>query len=178
MAVLGIAFATTFAVAQNYKSATIDALGRVSDKSGRTIGSVNIKGEIKDTTGNKIAYINSKGNLIDFKSGQKMGKVMKNGDFVTSFKETPDNGLTITAPLNGICLVKDVTGNVVAEVHQIYKEVGTSAIYCLLNYITTADISDEMDESTSSLYSCPKDKDMVSDKKSKCGKCGTDMTKK
>ena len=107
-----------------------------------------------------------------------MGKAKKNGDFIPYFKQTPNKGLTVSAPLNGVCLVKDASGNVVGVVHEIYKEVGACAIHSLQNNITNADISDETDGSTSSLYGCPKDKDMVSNKKSKCGKCGTEMKKK
>lgn len=176
MTILGVVLTINYITAQNYKAPAIDASGTATDKNGKTIGSVNKTGEIKDTAGIKIAYIDSEGNLIDFKTGKKMGKAMKNGNFTPYFNETPDKGMTISAPMNGICQVKDADGKVVAEVHESYKQFGACAMHCLQNNMNHSEMLDKTKQT--SPYACPMHPDMVSDKPSKCGKCGMDMKKK
>jgi len=125
-------FVSTLAVAQNYKAPKIDASGKVYDKNGKHIGSVSTTGEISDAAGNKIAHVDSDGELVDAKTGKKLGKAEKNGNFVYHTSATSDGkGLKTNAPMNGTCLVEDTDGHVVAEVHENYKQFGACAIHCL-----------------------------------------------
>ena len=179
LAILGVVFAINFASAQNYKAPKIDATGKIMDKDGKHIGSVNSKGEIMDPMGMKIASVDAEGTLVDSKTGKKLGKTEKNGNFVPYFKETPDkNGMTTSAPMNGTCMVKDASGKVVAEVHENYKQFGACAIHCLQNHMKHDEVLDKTKSTTSTTYNCSMHPDMVSDKPGKCGKCGMDLMKK
>jgi len=131
MAILGMAIITSAANAQNYKASKIDASGKVTNPEGIHIGWVTKEGVIKDTSGNKVGYIDSEGNLLDGKSGKKMGKAGKNGNFVSEATNTPDKGWTVADPKDGTCLVKDSKGNIIGEVHENYKAQGACAIHCL-----------------------------------------------
>jgi hypothetical protein len=175
MAVLGVVFAINSASAQNYKAPKIDATGKITNKDGKHLGSVNSKGEIMDTMGMKVAYIDTDGSLIDVKTG----KAEKNGNFVPYFRETSDKkGMTVSAPMNGTCMVKDASGKVVAEVHENYKQYGACAIHCLQNHMKHGEVLDKSKPKTSATYTCSMHPDMVSDKPGKCGKCGMDLMKK
>lgn len=77
-------------VAQDYKASTIDASGKVYDKDGKHIGSVNKQGEIRDVMNMKIAYIEGSGMLIDAKSGKILGKAEKNGNYFLYFSKLSD----------------------------------------------------------------------------------------
>ena len=179
LAILGVVFAANLSVAQNYKAPKIDAAGKMFDKNGKHIGSVNTKGEVMDTMGTKIAYMDAEGSLVDVKSGKKIGKGEKNGNFVPIFKGTADKkGMTVSAPMNGTCMVKDASGKVVAEVHENYKQFGACAVHCLQNHMTHGEVMNKSKETSSAMYVCPMHPEMVSDKPGKCGKCGMDMVKK
>lgn len=179
LAVLGVVFAINFASAQNYKAPRIDASGKITNKDGKHIGSVNTKGEVMDTMGTKIAYMDSEGSLIDVSTGKKIGKGEKNGNFVPYFKETPDNkGMTVSAPMNGTCMVKDASGKVVAVVHENYKQYGACAIHCLQNHMKHGEVLDKSKSKASVTYTCAMHPEVVSDKPGKCGKCGMELTKK
>jgi hypothetical protein len=131
MVLLGIVMTVNLASAQNYKAPKIDASGKVTDANGTHLGWVTKEGAINDVSGNKIASIDSEGNLVDAKTGKKMGKAQKNGNFVSEEINTPDKGWTISEAKNGLCLVKDGKGNIKGEVHENYKEQGACAIHCL-----------------------------------------------
>lgn len=179
LAILGVVFAINFASAQNYKAPKIDATGKMFDKNGKHIGSVNTKGEIMDASGMKIASVDANGVLIDTKTGKKIGKAEKNGNYTYYAAPTKDGkNLTTAAPMNGTCMVKDASGKVVAEVHENYKQFGACAIHCLQNHMKHDEVLDKSKPKTSAAYTCSMHPDMVSDKPSKCGKCGMDMVKK
>lgn len=179
LAILGVVFAANLSVAQNYKAPKIDASGKITNKDGKHLGSVNSKGEIMDTMGMKVAYIDTDGSLIDVKTGKKMGKAEKNGNFVPYFRETSDKkGMTVSAPMNGTCMVKDASGKVVAEVHENYKQYGACAIHCLQNYMKHGEVLDKSKPKTSATYTCSMHPDVVSNKSGKCSKCGMDLMKK
>ena len=179
LAILGVVFAANVSVAQNYKAPKIDATGKMFDKNGKHIGSVNTKGEIMDTMGTKIAYMDSEGSLVNVKTGEKMGKGEKNGNFVPIYKGTADKkGMTVSAPMNGTCMVMDASGKVVAEVHENYKQFGACAVHCLHNDMNHSKIMDKSKESKNAIYVCPMHPEIVSDKPGKCSKCGMDMVKK
>ncbi len=123
---------TVFAqVPGNYKAPKIDASGKVTNAAGTHVGWVTKEGVIKDASGNKVAYIDSEGTLVEEKTGKKLGKASKNGNFLFEGTTTPDKGWTTSAAQNGACLVKDNKGNVVGEVHENYKDQGACAIHCL-----------------------------------------------
>ena len=129
--VLGLVLAMQLSYAQNYKAPKIDASGRVTNEKGTFIGTVTTDGIISDASGVKIAHVDSNGNLIDEKTGKKLGKAEKNGNFLPGFSKTPDKGMSVSAPENGTCQVKDHKGKVKAEVHENYKQFGACAIHCL-----------------------------------------------
>ena len=128
---LGIVMTANFTPAQNYKAPKIDASGKVTNGNGTHLGWVTKEGAINDVSGNKIASIDSEGNLIDAKTGKKMGKAEKNGNFISEETKTPDKGWIVSDAKNGTCLVKDGKGNVKGEVHENYKAQGACAIHCL-----------------------------------------------
>lgn len=124
-----IAYATSSA--QNYKAPFIDASGKVTDTKGNLIGWVTSDGTIKDSSGTKLAHVDSEGELVDAKTGKKLGKAQKNGNYVSHFAKTPDATLTVSAPTNGTCEVKDKNGKTVLYVHENYKQYGACAYHCL-----------------------------------------------
>ena len=172
---LTMTLAINISQAQNYKASKIDASGRVTDKYGNYIGGITKEGIITDASGTKVAHMDSEGSLIDEKTGEKMGKADKNGNFISHFGKTPDQGWSVSAPMNGTCLVKDKDGKVIAEVHENYKQFGACAVHCLTNKM---DHNKILDESASAAYSCPMHPEVTSDKPGKCSKCGMALVKK
>lgn len=126
-----LALGITIANAQNYKAPAIDASGKITDAKGKQIGWVTTDGTIKDSAGTKIAHVDSEGELVDAKTGKKLGKAQKNGNYVSHFAKTPDGTLTVSEPNNGICEVKDKNGKTVLYVHENYKQFGSCAYHCL-----------------------------------------------
>lgn len=176
LALLGVMATLNFAFAQNYKAPKIDASGTIYNKEGKNVGNVNGKGEISDTAGTKIAYIDGEGMLRDAKTGAKLGKAEKNGNYTPYISNTPDKGWTTDAPMNGTCLVKDKDGVVRAEVHENYKEFGACAIHCMENNMKHDKVLDKSKKTGA--YACPMHPEMNSDKPGKCRKCGMSMKKK
>lgn len=177
MAILTMVFAVQVTRAQNYKAPKIDASGRITDKEGRQIGTVTKEGVISDAKGMKIGHIDGNGMLIDEKTGDKLGKADKNGNFLPHFARTPDEGWSISAPINGTCLVKDKNGNIKAEVHENYKAAGACAIHCLTHHMKHGEVMDEK-KKESAAYACTMHPEVTSDKPGKCSKCGMDLVKK
>lgn len=177
---LGVVLASNFAVAQNYKAPKIDASGKITNASGKQIGSLSTSGEIMDSTGTKIAYIDANGTLVDAHNGKKLGKAEKNGNYVSYMSKTPDKGWTTSAPANGTCLVKDENGNVKAEIHENYKQFGACAIHCLENHMKHGEVLDKSKAKTKShaSYTCSMHPEVISDKPGKCSKCGMTLIKK
>jgi hypothetical protein len=131
MAVTGMVIAVAVTVnAQNYKAPKIDASGKFSDGNGVSMGTVTKDG-VMDDMGMKMAHIDGEGNLVDTKSGKKMGKAEKNGDFMYKMSETADGKkLTVGTPSNGMCEVKDDMGKTVLLVHENYKMQAACAYHC------------------------------------------------
>ena len=125
------ASAFTMVSAQNYKAPTIDATGKVMDANGKHLGWVTKEGVIKDSSGTKMSYVDSEGGLVDAKSGKKLGKAQKNGNFVPHFSTTKDDKWTISEPMSGTCEVKDKNGKTLVVVHESYKQYGACAYHCL-----------------------------------------------
>lgn len=117
--------------AQNYKAPAIDAAGKITDEKGKHIGWVTKEGVIKDSAGTKIAHVDSEGSLVDAKSGKKLGKAQKNGNYLSHTSKTSDGTMTVSEPSNGTCEVKDKDGKVVLLVHESYKQYGACAYHCL-----------------------------------------------
>lgn len=133
MTAVGMVMAVQIAQSQNYKAPKIDASGKITNEKGVFIGTVTKEGTISDAAGVKVAYVDSEGSMVDAKTGVKIGKPDKNGIVLPHFTETHDNGWSVSAPMNGTCLVKDSNGKVKAEVHENYKQFGACAIHCLTN---------------------------------------------
>jgi hypothetical protein len=131
MALTGMVIAASITVnAQNYKAPKIDASGKFTDVEGTKVGMVTKEG-VMDNDGVKLAYIDAEGNLLDNKTGKKMGKAEKNGDFMYKMSETSDGKkLTVGAPSMGMCEVKDDKGSVVLLVHENYKQQAACAYHC------------------------------------------------
>jgi len=70
------------------------------------------EGVVTDEMGMKVAYVDASGMLVDEKTGKKLGKAEKNGNFIPVYAKTPDEGWSISTPLNGTCMVKDKDGNI------------------------------------------------------------------
>jgi hypothetical protein len=136
-----------------------------------------IDGVIMDAKRAKVGHLDSNGMLIDEKTGEKLGKAEKNGNFLPHFAKTPEEGWSVSTPLNGTCLVKDKNGNIKAEVHENYKAFGACAIHCLTHHMKHGEVLDEK-KMAAALYSCPMDADVTSDKPGKCSKCGMALEKK
>jgi hypothetical protein len=115
--------------------------------------------------------------LIDEKTGEKLGKAEKNGNFLPHFAKTPGEGWTVSAPMNGTCQIKDKDGNVKAEVHENYKAFGACAVHCLSHHMDHNKVMDES-KMESAAYVCPMHSDVTSDKAGKCSKCGMALVKK
>lgn len=177
MAILALVFAIQITQAQNYKAPKIDFSGKIMDKGGKHIGNMTKAGVITDAMGMKIGHIDANGMLVDDKTGEKLGKAEKNGNFLAHFAKTPDEGWSISAPLNGTCLVKDKDGKTKAEVHENYKQFGACAIHCLNHHMNHSEVMDER-KMESAAYACPMHPDVTSDKPGKCSKCGMDLVKK
>jgi hypothetical protein len=177
LATIAVVFAIQICEAQNYKAPKIDASGKITDKVGKHIGNVTKDGTISDVTGMKVAHIDGNGMLVDERTGERLGKAEKNGNFLPHFAKTADEGWSISAPLNGTCLVKDKDGNIKAEVHENYKASGACAIYCLTRHMNHGEVMDKK-KMESTLYACPMHPDVTSDKPGKCSKCGMKLEKK
>ncbi len=177
LALLTMVFVFQIAQAQNYKAPKIDASGKITDKEGKQIGSVSSEGVIMDAMGMKIGHVDSNGTLIDDKTGKKLGKAEKNGNFIPEFAKTPDEGWSVSTPMNGTCLVKDKAGNIKAEVHENYKAFGACAIHCLNHHMDHNKVMNE-DKMEATAYVCPMHPDVTSDKAGKCSKCGMALVKK
>ncbi len=176
LTMLVLVFATQITQAQNYKAPKIDASGKITDKESKQIGSVSNEGIVMDVMGMKVAYVDANGSLVDAKTGKKLGKAEKNGNFIPEYAKTPDEGWSISAPMNGTCLVKDKDGNVKAEVHENYKAFGACAIHCLTHHMNHGKVMNEKKMETSS-FVCPMHPDVTSDKSGKCSKCGMEFVK-
>jgi hypothetical protein len=174
--IIGMIVIVSSVFAQNYKAPKIDASGKITDIDGKHIGTVNTKGEIIDAMGMKIAAIDANGNLVDASTGKKLGKAEKNGNFQSFMNETLDKSYEISAPANGVCLVKNKDGKVVGEVHENYKMYGACAIHCLNTGMKHGEILDK--SKCMSTYVCPMHPNQISDKAGKCSKCGMDLKKK
>lgn len=170
LTVLAIIFALQIVQAQavDYKGHRIDASGKVTDTDGKLIGNVTKEGVIGDASGVKVAHVDGNGFLVD-EMGKNLGKVGKNGEFVP-YSETV--GWSVSAPENGVCLIKDKYGKVQAVVHETYKNIGACTIHCLTNHMRHGDVME------AAQYSCPMHPDMTSDKPGKCSKCGMELIKK
>jgi len=174
--IIALIFTVQMAQSQavDYKGHRIDATGKITDADGKHVGNVTKEGIITNTAGEKVAYTDSTGSLIDGKTGKNLGKVGKDGNFVSySATET----WIVSAPENGMCLIKDKDGKVKAVVHETYKNIGACAVYCLAHGMTHGAVLDESKASTAS-YVCPMHPDATSDKPGKCSKCGMDLVKK
>lgn len=176
---LVIAFAVScqFAQAQNYKAPKIDASGKITDKDGNFIGSVTKDGMITDSKGVTLGHVDGSGNLINEKTGEKLGKAEKNGNFLPHFAKTNDKGWVVSTPENGTCYIKDKDGNIKAEVHESYKAFGACAIHCLSNHMNHTEVQDEKKLATAA-YVCPMHADVTSHHEGKCSKCGMELKKK
>ncbi|HEY8934675.1 MAG TPA: heavy metal-binding domain-containing protein [Cyclobacteriaceae bacterium] len=172
IAVIVITTTINFSMAQNYKAPKIDASGKITDKEGKHVGNVSMEGIITDVAGAEIAHVDAAGMLIDTKTGKKLGKAEKNGNFVP-YLPTPEEGWTVGPPMNGVCLVKDKEGNVIAEVHESYKQFGACAIHCSSHKMDHNKVLDE----NAAAYSCPMHPDVTSAKAGKCSKCGMALVK-
>lgn len=118
---------------QTYKQPipSINSAGKVTDLTGKHIGWITADGVIKDAAGAKIAHIDDKGNVVDSHTGKVMGKAAKNGTYLYHVKGGAADSLTISAPMNGTCEVKNKNGKVVLLVHENYKQYGACALHCL-----------------------------------------------
>jgi hypothetical protein len=171
--VIVITLSMSFSQAQNYKAPKIDASGKITDKNGEHIGNVTTEGVITDQAGAEIAHVDGTGMLIDTKTGKNLGKAEKNGNFVP-YLPKPEEGWTVGPPMNGVCLVKDKDGNVIAEVHESYKQFGACAIHCSSHKMDHRKV---LDENAATVYSCPMHPDVTSAKAGKCSKCGMALVK-
>ncbi len=172
LAILIFAFAISHTQAQtDYKGHRIDAAGKIIDKDGKHVGTVTKEGAINDASGKKVAHVDGSGSVIDV-TGKNLGKVGKNGTF-TPYSST-SNEWTISNPENGVCLVKDKDGKVIAEVHETYKHIGACAVHCLINNMN----HNEMLDKSVAAYACPMHPEIASDKAGKCSKCGMALVKK
>src|ERR1700760_4716894 len=88
---LAILFAINISQAQNYKAPKIDAAGKIMDKEGKHIGTITKEGVISDAMGTKVAYVDAEGSLVDVKTGKKLGKAEKNGNFISAYAKTSDD---------------------------------------------------------------------------------------
>jgi len=177
LVVLAVVMVMNISQAQNYKAPTIDASGKIADKEGNHIGTVTKEGVITDAMGMKIAYIDAEGSLVDAKTGKKLGKAAQNGNFISADAKTSDEGWIVSAPVNGICLVKDKKGNVIVEVHENYKQYGSCAIYSLTNHRDHNTVIDEK-ATMDAAYVCPMHPEVTSGKPGECSKCGMALVKK
>jgi len=118
---------------QDYKHpyGSIQEDGKVLSPDGKHLGWVTKEGIIKDSTGLKVAHVDSEGNLVNATSGKKIGKVQKNGNYVSHYAKTSDKGWTVASPMNGTCDVKNEKGETVVKVHESYKQFGACAYHCL-----------------------------------------------
>lgn len=133
LAILGLAFSVSLLNAQDYKHpyGLVKEDGKIYSPEGTFLGTVTKDGVIKDTAGVKIAHIDSEGTLVDAKTGKKLGKAQKNGNYISHGANTGDKGWTVSAPMNGTCEVKNAKGETVVVVHENYKQYGACAYHCL-----------------------------------------------
>lgn len=131
MVAIGMMVAASTTFAQNYKAPKIDASGKITDEMGTHIGTISKDGTMMDNMGMKMAYIDAEGSLVDSKTGKKIGKAEKNGNFMYYSKGTSDGkSFSVSTPNNGICEVKDENGNVVLLIHENYKAQAACAYHC------------------------------------------------
>lgn len=129
--ILGVIMAIGVATAQNYKAPQIDASGKMTNKEGNHVGNITKEGVV-EMEGKKMAHIDTEGNIVDAATGKKMGKAEKNGNFTYHFTSTKDaEAFTITAPVQGICEVKNTKGETVMLVHENYKAQAACAYHCM-----------------------------------------------
>ena len=176
MVALALTLVVTLAQAQNYKAPKIDASGKITDKNGVYIGSVTKEGVITDAKGVTLGHVDGSGNLINEKTGEKLGKAEKNGNFLPHFGKTSDKGWTVSTPENGTCYIKDKDGNLKAEVHESYKAFGACAIHCLSNHMNHTEVQEQ--KLSAAAYACPMHPNETSDHEGKCSKCGMALKKK
>ena len=123
-----------FTHAQDYKHpkpGSISNDGQVRSADGKLLGWVTQDGLIKDSSGLKIGQIDSDGNLVDSKTGKKIGKAQKNGNYLPYFKKDKSTGYITSLPANGTCEVKNEKGETLVLVHENYKQYGACAYHCL-----------------------------------------------
>lgn len=175
--VILLTIAGPFVQAQNYKAPKIDAAGKITDMDGNFIGRVTKDGVITNAKGVMLGHVDGSGNLINEKTGEKLGKAEKNGNFLRHFAKTSDKGWTVSTPENGTCYIKDKDGNIKAEVHENYKAFGACAIHCLSHHMNHTEVRDEK-KLTAAAYACPMHADETSEHEGKCSQCGMDLKKK
>lgn len=132
LTILGVVLAIVVN-AQDYKHpyGLVKEDGKVLSPEGKLMGWITKEGVIKDSAGTKIAHIDSGGNLVDAKTGKKLGKAQKNGNYIPHGAKTPDEAWSVSPPMNGTCEVKNKKGETVVVVHENYKQYGACAYHCL-----------------------------------------------
>ncbi len=132
-ATVGLLLSISLSHAQDYKHpyGLVSKEGKITDPSGKQIGSITADGIIKDEAGTKIAQVGADGNLVDAKTGKSIGHAPKNGTFIYYFDKNTSDTLTTSYPMNGTCEVKNSKGETVAVVHENYKQNGACAYHCL-----------------------------------------------
>lgn len=134
LSILSLTPALLFGQSVNYKQPmTINATGQIKDASGTFIGLVTKDQMITNDKGQKIAFVDGQGNLVDAKTGNKMGRMGKdgktymdaNGELMFTIKDNPDE----------TCDIVDAKGKKIGNVHDSYK--GTAcALHCFQNQHT------------------------------------------
>lgn len=124
-ALLTFAFTGLVTAQDNYKHPHLNSSGQVLDSTGTKLGWIK-DGIIYNATGEKVGKI-EKQELLDYK-GHKLGKIGKDGTFYD------ENGVIVFTIEPGSkgekCKVFDPKGNVIATVHESYKN-QACAIHCL-----------------------------------------------
>jgi len=98
---------------------TIDIRGQIKDAEGKAIGLVSKDQVISDAKGQKLAFVDGQGNLVNAKTGQKLGRMGKdgrtyydaNGQLRFTLKEMPD----------GTCDIFNAKGAKIGNVHSSLK---------------------------------------------------------
>lgn len=127
LALILFTFALTgWVIAQeNYKHPHLNSSGHVLDSTGTKLGWIK-EGIIYNAKGEKVGKI-EKQELLDYK-GHKLGKIGSDGTF---YDEKGVVVFTIEPNSNGEkCKIFDPQGNVIATVHESYKN-QACAIHCL-----------------------------------------------
>jgi hypothetical protein len=134
LGLLGVVVAMSVSVAQDYKHpyGMVQEDGKVLDGAGKHLGWVTKEGIIKDTLGMEMVHIDAEGSAVVHKTGKKIGKVRKNGNYVSHYAKTSgEKGWTTSPPMSGMCEVKNSKGELVVMVHVNYKQYGACAYHCL-----------------------------------------------